>query len=139
MTPHQLKSARKKLRLSAAGLANALGLQGRWSDRTVRAWERGEYPVPDYIADAVAALLVAHDDRLEAERDWRASVLPPMPPRSMPPRDRDVIKRVAKGETFANVGRRHGITRERVRQIWADGLPEDKRATLLRYWHRDNR
>jgi transcriptional regulator with XRE-family HTH domain len=138
MTPKQLKAARKKLRLSAAGLANAIGMQGRWVDRTVRAWERGEYAVPDYVADAVAGLLVERDDHLAAEAAWRALVGHPAYPPCMGARDRDVIKRVAKGETFAAVGRRHGITRERVRQIWND-VYEPDRATLLRYWHKDNR
>lgn len=56
MTPKQLKSARKKLGLSARGLARALEMDGQWADRTIRRWESGELPVPGPVAVAVRLL-----------------------------------------------------------------------------------
>lgn len=45
MTPSELKDARHKLGLSAAGLASFLRL-GAHGGRTVRRWEAGESDVP---------------------------------------------------------------------------------------------
>lgn len=54
MTPKQLKTIRtKRLKLSAAGLARALGMPGRWSDRTIRKWEADGNDVPGPVAVAV--------------------------------------------------------------------------------------
>jgi DNA-binding transcriptional regulator YiaG len=53
MTPTQLQAARKRLGLSARGLAAALEMDGQWSDRTIRKWERGEHAVPGPVAVAV--------------------------------------------------------------------------------------
>jgi DNA-binding transcriptional regulator YiaG len=57
MTPKQLKAARKKLGLSAAGLAKALELESKWADRTVRKWEQPDGVVPGPVAVAVRGLL----------------------------------------------------------------------------------
>lgn len=43
MTPAELKVVREFLGLSSAALAGYLGV----SDRTVRHWEAGKYPIPD--------------------------------------------------------------------------------------------
>src|SRR3546814_8460956 len=109
MPPRQLKAARRKLRLSARQLAEALEMPGPWSDRTVRAWEGGEYSVPGHIADAVAGLLEEREEYLAREKAWRASV--DMKPinaelRALSDRDRDVVLRVAKVESYAAVGDR---------------------------------
>lgn len=56
MTPAELKSARQTLGLSARGLAQALGMSPS-SGRTVRRWERGDFPVPGPIAVALTGLL----------------------------------------------------------------------------------
>jgi len=45
MTPAELKVVREFLGLSSAALAKYLGV----SDRTVRHWEAGKYPVPDGV------------------------------------------------------------------------------------------
>lgn len=39
-------------------------------------------------------------------------------------RCRDIVERVASGETMANIGREYGISRERVRQVKRDGVQE---------------
>ena len=57
MTPKQLKSARKKLGLSARGLARELGMTGMWDDRSVRRWESGQHPVPEDVATKVKGML----------------------------------------------------------------------------------
>lgn len=57
MTGKQLKAARKRLGLSARGLADALEMPGRWADRTVRRWESGELDVPGPVVVAVRGLL----------------------------------------------------------------------------------
>jgi len=45
MTPAELKVVREYLGLSSAALAKYLGV----SDRTVRHWEEGKYPIPDGV------------------------------------------------------------------------------------------
>ena len=45
MTPAELKVVREFLGLSSAALAKYLGV----SDRTVRHWEAGKYPIPDGV------------------------------------------------------------------------------------------
>jgi len=45
MTPAELKVVREFLGLSSAALARYLGV----SDRTVRHWEEGKYPIPDGV------------------------------------------------------------------------------------------
>jgi len=45
MTPAELKVVREYLGLSSAALAKYLGV----SDRTVRHWEAGKYPIPDGV------------------------------------------------------------------------------------------
>jgi len=45
MTPAELKVVREFLGLSSAALAKHLGV----SDRTVRHWEAGKYPIPDGV------------------------------------------------------------------------------------------
>ena len=45
MTPAELKVVREFLGLSSAALAKYLGV----SDRTVRHWEEGKYPIPDGV------------------------------------------------------------------------------------------
>lgn len=45
MTPAELKVIREFLGLSSAALAKHLGV----SDRTVRHWEEGKYPIPDGV------------------------------------------------------------------------------------------
>lgn len=57
MTPKQLKAARKRLGLSARGLAMALDLPSQWSDRTVRKWESDDSEVPGPIAKCVRFML----------------------------------------------------------------------------------
>lgn len=57
MTGEEIKAAREQLGLSAAGLAAALKLPSRWSDRTVRSWERGEYPAPGPVVVAIRYML----------------------------------------------------------------------------------
>lgn len=57
MTANQLKAARKKLRLSARGMAKALEMPGQWADRTIRRWENGDDPVPGPVAVAVRFML----------------------------------------------------------------------------------
>lgn len=55
MLPDEVKSARKALGLSQAELAERLGL-GPNGKRKVRRWEKGELPVPDQAAAAIARL-----------------------------------------------------------------------------------
>ena len=62
MTPTQLRSARKKLGLSAAALARALEMPGKWADRTVRSWEQPKGVVPGPVAVAVRGLLAVSKD-----------------------------------------------------------------------------
>jgi len=62
MTSKQFKKARVKLGLSAAGLATALEMQGRWADRTIRRWETGQSAVPGPVAVAIRGLLAACRD-----------------------------------------------------------------------------
>jgi len=45
MTPDELKEARRKLGLSCQRLADQLGM-GAHGGRTIRRWERGDWPVP---------------------------------------------------------------------------------------------
>lgn len=63
MTPKQLKAARKRLGLSAAGMARALEMPGRWADRTIRKWESEGSDVPGPVAVAVRGLLSANGSR----------------------------------------------------------------------------
>ena len=59
MTPDELKAARNALGLSARQLADKLEMRGKWTDRTVRAWESGRYAtgVPGPVAVAVRGML----------------------------------------------------------------------------------
>jgi len=59
MTPKQLKSARKKLGLSAAAMARDLHMPGRWADRTIRKWETKGATVPGPVGIAVQSMLDA--------------------------------------------------------------------------------
>lgn len=52
MSPKELIAWRKRLRLSQAKAAELLGC----SRSGIRQWERGQYPIPKYIALAVAAV-----------------------------------------------------------------------------------
>ena len=49
MTPSDLKSARKSLGLTQAGLAVMLRMKGTHSPDTVRKWERGALDIPGYV------------------------------------------------------------------------------------------
>lgn len=51
MTPTQLKTIRASYKLSCAGMAKFLGLTGRWDDRTIRRWEKGTHPVPQWVEE----------------------------------------------------------------------------------------
>lgn len=46
MEPSELRAARKALGLSQTGLAEALGMTGKWKDRSVRGWEQEGGTVP---------------------------------------------------------------------------------------------
>ena len=54
MTPKQFKAARRKLGLSQSALAQALGVK---SDRTIRRWEDGEWPIKRQTEMAVKYML----------------------------------------------------------------------------------
>lgn len=54
MTPTELKSARKALGLSAAGLARLVRVA---EGRTVRRWESGESEVPGPVSALLEAIL----------------------------------------------------------------------------------
>jgi len=56
MTPDELKEARRKLGLSCQKLADHLGM-GAHGGRTIRRWERGDWPVPRPVELAVKYLL----------------------------------------------------------------------------------
>jgi DNA-binding transcriptional regulator YiaG len=56
MLPADLKSARKTLRLSQAGLAEVLRL-GPNGERTIRRWETGDVPVTGPASLAIELLL----------------------------------------------------------------------------------
>ena len=64
MTPVQFKSARRALGLSAAKMAQALGVA---SGRTIRRWEAGESGIPGPTALAMWFLLI--EARIEPEFD----------------------------------------------------------------------
>lgn len=57
MTPAQLKEARRELRLTLSGMADALGVTGVHRDRTIRRWETGDREIPTTIDALVARLL----------------------------------------------------------------------------------
>jgi len=44
--------------------------------------------------------------------------------RKIPARSRDVVRRRSRGETLKAIGRRHGVTRERIRQIHVEAMTE---------------
>jgi DNA-binding transcriptional regulator YiaG len=52
MTPDEVREFRARYGLSQPELARLLGL----ADRTIRAWERGEWPVPQVAALAMREL-----------------------------------------------------------------------------------
>lgn len=56
MTPEELREARRKLGLSAAGLARLLRL-GANGGRTVRRWEAGDSQIPGPAQVAIELLL----------------------------------------------------------------------------------
>lgn len=56
-SPKHLRKAREVLGLSAAGLALALQMPGRWADRTIRSWETDGATVPGAVAVAVLFML----------------------------------------------------------------------------------
>lgn len=56
MTPAELKEARRKLGLSAAGLAKALRM-GKHGGRTVRRWEAGECEASGPVLVAIELML----------------------------------------------------------------------------------
>jgi DNA-binding transcriptional regulator YiaG len=56
MTAKEFRGARRKLGLSARGMANALDM-GEWGSRTVRRWEAGDSPIPGPAAVAVKLLI----------------------------------------------------------------------------------
>lgn len=58
MTPSELKAARRALRYTCAGLAEAVGVA---SGRTVRRWEAGSVPVPGPVARLLAIWLEQPD------------------------------------------------------------------------------
>ena len=60
MTPTELKEARRKLGLSAAGLARMLRL-GSHGGRTVRRWEAGENAIPGPAQVAIEMMLELTD------------------------------------------------------------------------------
>jgi DNA-binding transcriptional regulator YiaG len=70
MTPNELREARCKLGLSAAGLARALEM-GTNGGRTVRHWERGDY-APSGPAQVAIRLMLAQ--ARSAARDALAAV-----------------------------------------------------------------
>ncbi|MBV8472786.1 MAG: helix-turn-helix domain-containing protein [Hyphomicrobiales bacterium] len=62
--------------------------------------------------------------------------MPPLPSSTRPPRDRDlrrlrIVADVQAGWSYAAIGRREGISRERVRQIVAQALGEEGAGTKL--------
>lgn len=61
MNLEELRAARRKLGLTASGLAKALRL-GKGGDRTVRRWEYGERAIPGPVQVAIEMMLKAHDD-----------------------------------------------------------------------------
>ena len=63
MTPSELQAARKTLRLSQQGLADALGLSARNGARTVRRYESGDWPIPPEVERDVRRLLAERNPR----------------------------------------------------------------------------
>lgn len=57
MTPQELKSSRKRLGLTQAGLARALLMSQDNGGRTVRRWEAGTHPIPGPVELAIKWLL----------------------------------------------------------------------------------
>jgi DNA-binding transcriptional regulator YiaG len=68
VTPDQLKEARRKLGLSASGLARALRL-GIHGGRTVRRWEAGDFPIlgPAQVAIEYMLAVDAHMEKCGEE------------------------------------------------------------------------
>lgn len=58
MTPDEIRAARKRLSLSANGLAEALRL-GKGGGRTVRRWEAGDCPISGPAQVAIELMLKA--------------------------------------------------------------------------------
>lgn len=56
MTPSELKTARKQLGLTQAGLADLLRLAPNNGGRAVRAWEAGARPIPGPVSLAIELL-----------------------------------------------------------------------------------
>ena len=44
-------------------------------------------------------------------------------------RERDVLKRIRKGETFEQIGKSYGVTRERIRQIHSKAIKKQQNNT----------
>lgn len=61
MTSSDIRSARKRLGLSANGLAEALRL-GKGGGRTVRRWEAGDTPISGPASLAIELLLKAEQN-----------------------------------------------------------------------------
>lgn len=118
MTPDEIRETRRKLRLSARQFA---ALFGYADGRTARAWESGEYEFP--FTKAVAKRI------LSEHRKRAATARKEIKERNFSARYADILKRIANGESYADIGRRHGISRERVRQI-KQQLPEELRSKL---------
>lgn len=59
MTPPEIKDARKRLGMSANGLAEALRL-GKGGGRTVRRWEAGDTPISGPASLAIEMMLKVH-------------------------------------------------------------------------------
>lgn len=49
MRAHELKNARQNLALTQATFGRLIGLDGTTPQRTVRAWELGENPIPAWV------------------------------------------------------------------------------------------
>jgi DNA-binding transcriptional regulator YiaG len=58
MTPEAFRAARKDLGLSIVGLSIALGVGDHVgpNERTIRRWEKGEWPIPGPVVLAVRYL-----------------------------------------------------------------------------------
>jgi DNA-binding transcriptional regulator YiaG len=58
MTPEAFRAARKNLGLSIVGLSIALGVGDHAgpNERTIRRWEKGEWPIPGPVVLAVRYL-----------------------------------------------------------------------------------
>ncbi len=61
MSPTDLRRARETLGLSQTGLAEALGMTGKWKDRSVRGWEQKGATVPLRTQKMVEQLLARHE------------------------------------------------------------------------------